>query len=134
MSQKIVIMHGVWKSQKKSHSILRAKQKLIKHIKKKFMKTWSLQSNRVTRYVNFNWTKIGGNCQNWKTQIRVNFKHCVWNTYPGFCSYWNGFTNFCMLSILAFLSGFLIILGCWTLLKSLVSMGLTKIGTNPDES
>ena len=35
-----------------------------------FLKTWSLRSNSVTRHVNFKQTKIGGKCQNWKTQMR----------------------------------------------------------------
>ena len=29
-------------------------------------KTWSMQSNSVTRQVTFNWTKNGGKCKNWK--------------------------------------------------------------------
>ena len=36
----------------------------------KFLKTWSLRSNSVTRQVSFNRTKIGGKCQNSKIQIR----------------------------------------------------------------
>ena len=35
-----------------------------------FLKTWSLRSNSVTRQVSFNKTKVGGKCQNWKTQMR----------------------------------------------------------------
>ena len=35
-----------------------------------FLKTWSLQSNSVTRQVSFNRTKIGGKCQNLKIQMR----------------------------------------------------------------
>ena len=34
-----------------------------------FLKTWSLRSNSVTRQVSFNKTKVGGKCQNWKTQM-----------------------------------------------------------------
>ena len=34
-----------------------------------FLKTWSLRSNSVTRQVSFNWSKIGGKCQNWKNQM-----------------------------------------------------------------
>ena len=55
--------HGVWKSQKKSHSTLRAKRatftfcvdkKFIKKVPKmvnfgEFLKTWSLRSNSVTK-------------------------------------------------------------------------------------
>ena len=36
----------------------------------KVLKTWSLQSNSVTRQVTLNRTKIGGKCQNWKYQMR----------------------------------------------------------------
>ena len=36
-----------------------------------FLKTWSLRSNSVTRQVNFNRSKIGGKCQNWKPQMRL---------------------------------------------------------------
>ena len=36
----------------------------------KFLKTWSLRSNSVTRQVTFNRTKIGGKCQNSKIQMR----------------------------------------------------------------
>ena len=35
-----------------------------------FLKTWSLRSISITRHVSFNRTKIGGKCQNWKTQMR----------------------------------------------------------------
>ena len=35
-----------------------------------FLKTWSLRSNSVTRQVSFKRTKIGGKCQNWKTQMQ----------------------------------------------------------------
>ena len=35
-----------------------------------FLKTWILLSNSVTRQVSFNWTKIGGKCQNTKIQMR----------------------------------------------------------------
>ena len=76
-------LHGVWKSQKKSHSTLRAKRatftfwvdkswlKMPKMIHfGEFLKTWSLRSNRVTRHVTFNRTKIGGKCQNSKIQMR----------------------------------------------------------------
>ena len=61
------IKHIVWKSQKKSHSTLRAKRamftlrvdksslKMPKMVNfGEFLKTWSLRSNSVTRYVNFN--------------------------------------------------------------------------------
>ena len=35
-----------------------------------FLKSWSLRSNRVTRQISFNRSKIGGKCQNWKIQMR----------------------------------------------------------------
>ena len=35
-----------------------------------FLKIWSWRSNSVTRQVNFNRTKMGGKCQNWKIQMR----------------------------------------------------------------
>ena len=35
------------------------------------LKIWSLRSNNVTRQVNFNMTKIGGKCQNWKIQCGI---------------------------------------------------------------
>ena len=68
-------MHSVWKSQKKSHSTLRAKracyivsgQKLIKNVKiGPFLILWS---NSVTRYVYFirdkNWLKMPINATFW---------------------------------------------------------------------
>ena len=36
----------------------------------KFMKTWRLQSNSITKQANFSLTNNGGKCQNWKTQMR----------------------------------------------------------------
>ena len=78
-----VFIHGVWKSQKKSHSTLRAKRatftfwvdkswlKMPKMVHfGEFLKTWSLRSNSVTRQVSFNRTKISGTCQNSKIQRR----------------------------------------------------------------
>ena len=72
--------HGVWKSQEKSHSKLRAKRATFSFwVDKsswkmvnfgKFLKIWSLHSNSVTRVVNFNITKIGWKWHNWKTQMR----------------------------------------------------------------
>ena len=75
--------NGVWKSQKKSHSTLRAKRatftfrvnkswlKMSKMVHfGEFLKTWSLRSNSVTRQVSFNRTKIGGKCQNAKIRMR----------------------------------------------------------------
>ena len=86
-------VHSVWKSQKKSHSTLRAKRatftfwvdkswlKMPKMVHfDEFLKTWSLRSNSVTRQVSFNRTKIGGKCQNWKNAnatFWVIFKQCV---------------------------------------------------------
>ena len=77
------VPHSIWKSQKKSHSTLRAKRatftfwvdaKSWLKIAKigqfgEFLETWSLRSNSVTRQVNFNRTKIGGKCQNSKIQM-----------------------------------------------------------------
>ena len=45
-----------------------------------FLRTWSLQSNSVTRQVTFKRTKIGRKCQNWKIKNATFygiFKHCV---------------------------------------------------------
>ena len=39
-----------------------------------FLKTWSLRSNRVTRQVSFNTTKIGGKCQNSNATFWITFK------------------------------------------------------------
>ena len=80
-SHRYTVIHGVWKSQKKYHSTLRAKPatftfwELIKNAKKtvhfgEFLKSWSFLSNSVTRHVSFNRTKFGGKCQNSKIQLR----------------------------------------------------------------
>ena len=76
-------IHVGLKSQGKSHSTLRAKRatftfwmdksslKMLKMVNfSEFLKTWSLQSNSVTRQVNINRTKIGGKCQNSNIQMR----------------------------------------------------------------
>ena len=76
-------VHGVWKSQKKSHSTLRAKRAMFtfwvdkSYLKMpkivhfgEFLKTWSKRSNSVTRQVSFNSTKIGGKGRNSKIQMR----------------------------------------------------------------
>ena len=68
--------HSVWKSQKKYHSTLRAKQatftfwvdkswfKMPKMVHfGEFLKTWSLRSKSVTRQASFYKSKIGGKCQ-----------------------------------------------------------------------
>ena len=78
--------HGVWKSQKTTHTTLRAKRatftfwvdkswlKMPKMVHfGKFLKTWSLRSNSVTRQVSFNRTKIGGKCD-----ILSNFQAMLW--------------------------------------------------------
>ena len=86
-------MHGVWKSQKKSYSTLWEKQatftcwvdkswlKMPKIVHfGEFLNTWSLRTNSVTRQVNFDRSKIGGKCQNWKflnATFWVIFKHCA---------------------------------------------------------
>ena len=75
--QKRQTTHSVWKSQKKSHSTLRAKRATFTFLVDKsslkmakmvnfgeFLKTWILRSNSVTRQVISNSTKISGKCQN----------------------------------------------------------------------
>ena len=52
-----------------------------------FLKTLSLRSDRVTRQVSFNRSKIGGKCQNAKIKMRhfgrfsntVNVSVWIWN-------------------------------------------------------
>ena len=44
-----------------------------------FLKTWSLQSNSVTRQISFNRTKIGGKCQNWKKNQMRHFEEFLNN-------------------------------------------------------
>ena len=65
-------MHGVWKSQKKSHStLLRLRPKFIKIPKMVNLKIWSLRSKSVTGPVNFNKTKLVKNakkCSIWKPE------------------------------------------------------------------
>ena len=75
--------HGVWKSQKKSHSILRAKwARFTFWVDKSFLKMskkgqfWRVfenlklaVKNSVTRQVSFNRTTIGGKGQNSKIQM-----------------------------------------------------------------
>ena len=82
-------MHGVWKSQKKSHSTLQAKRPTFTFWVDKsslkmpemvhfgeLLKTWSLRSNSVTRQNSFSRTKIGGKWQNskFKCDILSNFQ------------------------------------------------------------
>ena len=79
----LFLLHGVWKSQKKSHSTLRAKRatftfwldkswlKMPKMVQfGEFLKTYSLRSNSATRQVTFNMTKSGGKYLNSKIQMR----------------------------------------------------------------
>ena len=54
-----------------------------------FLNIWSLRSNSVTRQVSFNWTKIGGKCQNSNATFWVFFKQfgcagklCYWKFLP----------------------------------------------------
>ena len=71
--------HGVWKTQKKFHSTLRAKRatftfwvdkSLLKMLNlASFWKPWK-RSNRVTRQVSLKRSKIGGKCQSWQIQMR----------------------------------------------------------------
>ena len=42
----------------------------------RFLKTWSLRTNSVTRQVSFNRTKIGGKCQNSNATFWVIFQQC----------------------------------------------------------
>ena len=49
-----------------------------------FLKNGSFWSNSVTRQVNFNRTKIGGKCQNWKIKMR----HFGWFSNPVMLSQW----------------------------------------------
>ena len=78
-SHKSSQQHGVWKSQNKYHSTLRAKRATFTFwVDKSWLKmpkmvhfgevlrTWSLRSNSVTRQVSFNRTKIGGKYKNYK--------------------------------------------------------------------
>ena len=68
-------MHSVWKSQKKvslkiasygatfTFWVDKSSLKMPKKVNfGEFLNTWSLLSNSVTRWVNFNRTKIGGKC------------------------------------------------------------------------
>ena len=80
--RKFTMVHGVWKSQEKSHLTLRAKRAMFTFWVDKsslkmpilanlcdFLKTWSsLWSNSVNRQVSR--TKISGKCQNSKIQMR----------------------------------------------------------------
>ena len=87
MNYSLIWPHGIWKSQKKSHSTLRAKRATFtfwvdkRSIKMpdmvqvgEFLKTWSLRSNSVTRQVSFTRSKIGGKCQNSNVTFWVIFK------------------------------------------------------------
>ena len=49
-----------------------------------FLKTLNLQSNSVTRQVNFNWTKMGGKCHMSKSQMRHSVEFS--NTVPSHCA------------------------------------------------
>ena len=102
------ISHGVWKSQKKSHSSLRAKRATFTFWMDKsswnkpkmvhfneFLKTWSLRSNSVTREVPINRTKIDRKCQNGKNSNEtfwVICKHCVSIEMNGI--FYHAFMNF----------------------------------------
>ena len=61
-----------------------------------FLKTWSLRSNRVSRQVSFNRSKIGGKCQNWKIQMRHFgwFSNTVCKGLPYYGQYFLYFPNF----------------------------------------
>ena len=78
--------HGVWKSQKKSYSTLRAKRAMftfwvdksslkmpkIVHFGE-FLKTWSLRSNSVTRQVNLIGQKLVRKCQ--ILNVKIEMRH-----------------------------------------------------------
>ena len=76
--------HTDWRSQKKSHSSLRAKRATLTFWVDKssskigyfseFSKTWCLRSNSVTRQVNCNKIKICEKCQNSKCDIFGHFQ------------------------------------------------------------
>ena len=80
----VILANCVWKLHKMSHSKLRAKRaKFTFWVDKyslkmpkmqmvnfgEFLKTWSIWSNSDTRQANFNWTKIGGKCQYFVSEI-----------------------------------------------------------------
>ena len=94
-------LHSVWKSQKKSHSTLRAKRatftfwvdkswlKMPKMVHfGEFLKTCSLRSNSVTRQVNFKSTKIGEKC----TKLK-NIKWDILGDFQTMCSSLDFLTN-----------------------------------------
>ena len=79
--------HSVWKSQKKSHSTLRAKRdtftfcvdkiwlKMPKMVNfGEFLKTWSLLPKSVTRQVTFKRTKMVANAKNQNGQNSQNWR------------------------------------------------------------
>ena len=83
--KKTFYRHGVWKSQKKSHSKLRARRATFTFWVDKsslempkmahfgeFLKAWILRANSVTRQAN--WKGQKGKRQNWKWDILVNFQ------------------------------------------------------------
>ena len=90
--KKISKNHGVWKSQNKSHSTLRAKWAMLTFWMDKsklkmpkmvhlgeFLIIWSLRSNSVTRQFSFNRTKNWWKMpklKNSNTTFRVIFKQC----------------------------------------------------------
>ena len=59
-------MHSLWKSQKKSHSTLRAKRAIFIF----WVDKSSLKMPKIDKFWSLNKTKIGGYCQNWKIQLR----------------------------------------------------------------
>ena len=77
LEEKIPLIHNVWKSEKKYHSILGAKRATFTFWGAKIVhmgECWSLWSNSVTRQVNCYRTIIGGKCKLWKIQMR----HLEW--------------------------------------------------------
>ena len=67
-------LHDVWKSLEKSHSILRAKRAAFTIGQKwsiwRIIDNLNVRSNSITRQVNFSRTKISGQCQKRKLQMR----------------------------------------------------------------
>ena len=67
-------LHDVWKSLEKSHSILRAKRATFTIGQKwsiwRIIDNLNVRSNSITRQVNFSRTKISGQCQKRKLQMR----------------------------------------------------------------
>ena len=81
-------LHDVWKSLEKSHSILRAKRATFTIGQKwsiwRIIDNLNVRSNSITRQVNFNRTKISGQCNVKKRKLLM--RHFGWfsNDVPHF--------------------------------------------------